>query len=152
MARSINCREAMKVRQEHSAGVVLFKEMNGTREYLILHYPNGHFDLPKGHIEGDETEIEAAVRELEEETCIDEVEIIEGYREMINYEFRHAGHLIQKDVVFFLGRTPKEEVTISHEHQDFMWMPYEQAHKKLTFDNAKALLEKAEQHLNKKTS
>lgn len=118
---------------------------------MILHYPGGHFDLPKGHIEGEETEKEAAIRELEEETGITEVELIDGYRHMIEYQFRHAGNLIQKDVVFFLGKTNTEEITISHEHQDFMWLPFEEAHHKLTFTNAKALLEKA-QHLLKQKS
>jgi len=139
----------MKIRQEHSAGVVLFKETNGQREYLILHYPSGHFDLPKGHIEGEETEEETAIRELEEETGITQVELLDGYRHMIDYQFRHAGYLIQKDVVFFLGKTDQEDVTISHEHQDFMWLPFEEAHTKLTFTNAKALLEKAQHFLNK---
>lgn len=137
----------MKEKREHSAGVVLFKE-NGAREYLILHYPSGHFDLPKGHIEGAESEKETARRELKEETGISEVELIDGYREMIDYEFYHAGHLIHKDVVFFLGKTEQEEVTISHEHQDFVWLPYSDAHAKLTFVNARQLLEKAETVLN----
>lgn len=148
MTRSLKSRETMKARQEHSAGVVLFKEAGGKREYLILHYPGGHFDLPKGHIEQGESEKQAALRELEEETGIREVELLDDYRHMIEYQFRHAGNLIQKDVVFFLGRTPKEKVVISHEHQDFMWMPFKQAHQKLTFRNAKILLEKAEKHLN----
>ena len=53
--------------KEHSAGVVLFRQMKDYREYLLLHYPSGHFDFPKGHLEEDETEREAAFRELEEE-------------------------------------------------------------------------------------
>lgn len=138
----------MNMKQEHSAGIVLFKEHDNVREYLILHYPSGHFDLPKGHIEGEETEKEAAIRELEEETCINEVELLDGYRHMINYEFRHAGNLIKKDVVFFLGKTSQHEVKISHEHQDFVWLPYDKALEKLTFENARDLLRKAEQHLN----
>lgn len=148
MAESLNTRHTMNTKQEHSAGIVLFKEHDNVREYLILHYPNGHFDLPKGHIEGEETEKETAIRELEEETCINEVELLDGYRHTINYEFRHGETLIEKDVVFFLGKTPQKEVTISHEHQDFMWLPYNKALEKLTFENAKDLLQKAEQYLN----
>jgi len=135
--------------KEHSAGIVIYREKDGERFYLILHYPSGHFDLPKGHIEGEETEKEAAIRELQEETGITQIELKEGYREMIEYQFRHQGILIKKDVVFFLGETDEEKVTISHEHQGSIWLPYKEAYEKLTFLNAKQLVEKAENYINK---
>ncbi|MBU0668398.1 NUDIX domain-containing protein [Patescibacteria group bacterium] len=137
------------MRREFSAGIVLFTENGEQRKYLLLHYPGGHFDFPKGHLEGDETEKEAATRELEEETGITHLELIDGYCEKIKYQFRHQGGIIQKGVTFFLGKTSKEEVTISHEHQASMWLPYKEAHRKLTFETAKNLLEKAENHLNR---
>jgi bis(5'-nucleosidyl)-tetraphosphatase len=134
---------------EKSAGIVLFRKDNGKRHYLVLHYPGGHFDLPKGHIETGETELEAAERELVEETGIDACELIDGYREIINYKYKRGDITIDKDVVFFLGRTEKKDVTLSYEHRDSMWLPYVDAYAKLTFDNARQLLQKAEEHLNK---
>lgn len=38
---------------------------------------------------------------------------------------------------------PSSKVTLSSEHQAFVWLPYEQALEKLTYDNAKAILQKA---------
>lgn len=136
--------------KEHSAGIVLFKENNDYREYLILQYTAGHFDFPKGHIEGNESEKEAALRELTEETGIDTITFIDGYRHMIEYSFRHGGRLITKDVVFFLAKTEQENVTISHEHIDFVWLPYHEAYQRLTFPSARELLAKAEYLLQKK--
>ena len=50
---------------------------------------------------------------------------------------------ILKEVVFFLGITNQEKVSISSEHQNFVWLQYESAHERLTYDNAKKTLKKA---------
>ena len=53
---------------ETSCGVVLIN----LGSILLLEYPQGHWDFPKGHLEeGDESRQAAARRELEEETGID---------------------------------------------------------------------------------
>ncbi|MFC1750177.1 bis(5'-nucleosyl)-tetraphosphatase [Pseudomonadota bacterium] len=132
---------------ERSAGVVLFREGNGKRLYLVLHYPGGHFDLAKGHVEPGETDLQAAERELMEETGIENVELIDGYSETINYKYNRGPILVDKDVIFFLGKTDKEEIVISFEHRDSIWLPYEEAYAKVTFQNAKDLIKKAEEHL-----
>lgn len=129
---------------EKSCGIVVFREENGKRLYLVLHYPGGHWDLPKGHVEDGESEHETAFRELEEETGIIDVKFIDGYREQISYKFHHAGKHIHKEVIYFLGKTETEEVKISHEHQDHVWLPFPDAYNKTTFENAKNLIKKAE--------
>lgn len=133
---------------EKSCGVVLFRVENGERLYLILHYPGGHFDLAKGHVEDGENEHQTAKRELEEETGISQVELIDGYREQIAYKFKHKGKPSHKEVIFFLGKTEEKNVKISHEHTDYFWYPYDAAFNRVTFDNAKNLLKKAEKFLS----
>jgi 8-oxo-dGTP pyrophosphatase MutT (NUDIX family) len=135
---------------ERSAGVVTFRQMKDGREYLLLHYPGGHFDFPKGHMEADESERETALRELKEETGIEQVTWIEGYREMINYTYHRGENLMSKDVIFFLGRTRQKKITISFEHKGSMWLTYDEALEKLTFKSARELLQKAEKFLKKK--
>jgi 8-oxo-dGTP pyrophosphatase MutT (NUDIX family) len=132
---------------EKSCGIVVFREKNNERLYLILHYPSGHFDLPKGHVEDGESEHETALRELEEETGISDVEIITDYRVPISYKYKKKGQPSNKQVVFFLGETATEAVKISHEHLDHFWLPYDAAFNKVTFDNAKNLIKKAERFL-----
>ena len=53
------------------------------------------------------------------------------------------------EVVFFLVQSPAEEVKLSFEHIGYAWLSYEHAFKKLTFDNSKELLRKANQFLYK---
>lgn len=135
---------------ERSAGAVVFIN-NAEPEYLLLHYTAGHWDFPKGNIEAGETEKQAAVREIREETGIADVEFIEGFRHIISYKYRKGKRLINKEVVLFLGVTRTKNVTISHEHIGFAWKSYDEAMKQLTFKNAKNLLTAARQFILPRT-
>ena len=54
---------------EISAGVIVRDERGEEPVYLCVRaYSN--WDFPKGHVEGDETLLQAAMRELEEETSL----------------------------------------------------------------------------------
>ena len=80
-----------------------------------------------------------------------DVVIIEGDRTPIgtykgslkNIRADRLGSIVIKEVVFFLGITNQEKVSISSEHQKFVWLQYESAHERLTYDNAKKTLKKA---------
>lgn len=139
----------MEMIEERSAGVLIYRQLKDSREYLLLHYPSGHFDFPKGHVEAGENDRQAAYRELIEETGIDQIVWIEGYHQQINYKYRRGPELMSKDVIFFLARTTQKKVKISHEHQGYLWLPYNEAREKLTFPTAKELLKKAETFLQK---
>ncbi|MFP4001387.1 MAG: bis(5'-nucleosyl)-tetraphosphatase [Candidatus Natronoplasma sp.] len=134
--------------EEVSAGVVVYREDEPIK-YLLLHYPAGHWDFPKGHVEEGESMEETALRELREETGIteEEVKLEEGFRETIDYLYKKKGELSHKKVIFFLGKTDKEKVTISEEHQGYLWAPYEKAKQKVTFMNARKLLDKSQDFL-----
>ena len=135
---------------EKSCGIVTFREIGTEREYLVLKYPGGHLDFPKGHIEEGETEHETATRELVEETGIKDVEYVDGFREEIAYRYNKKGTPSHKLVVFFLGKTDAKDCVMSFEHLDYYWLPYDAAYNKTTFDNAKRLLKKAEELLGDK--
>ncbi|MFO7791960.1 MAG: NUDIX domain-containing protein [Candidatus Saliniplasma sp.] len=136
--------------QEKSTGFLIFRE-NENKKFLLLHYPAGHWDYPKGHIEEGETEIETALRELREETGILEkdIDIMDGFRETIDYFYHKRYDMSHKQVVYFLGRTKTSDIEISKEHQGYTWLEYEDAMERLTFKNAKNLLEKANEYLEK---
>lgn len=132
---------------EKSCGVVLFREENGEKLYLLLHYRGGHWDLPKGHVEEGEREHETATREVLEETGIADIEFVDGFRAEIDYKHGPEDNLLHKQVVFFLAKTELKDVRLSHEHHDFMWLPYDEAEEKLTYSNAKKVLKKAKEFL-----
>jgi bis(5'-nucleosidyl)-tetraphosphatase len=133
--------------QEFSAGVVVFRKENSRRIYLLLHYEEGHWDFPKGHIEKGESEEQAARRECVEETGIKELSLRPGFEEKIEYFYKREGKTFHKQVVFLLAETEIQDVKISWEHVGFEWLPYDKALVRLTFKNAKEVLEKAETFL-----
>ncbi|MBU1151524.1 NUDIX domain-containing protein [Patescibacteria group bacterium] len=133
---------------EKSCGVVVFKENEMGREFLLLLYPGGHWDLVKGHVEEGEDEIETATRELIEETGISDIAYVDGFREKISYHYTNQGRPSHKQVIFFLGKTEMEDVKVSHEHHNFIWLPYDKALDKTTFENAKEILRRAQSLLS----
>jgi 8-oxo-dGTP pyrophosphatase MutT (NUDIX family) len=116
-------------------------------QYLLLQYGGGHWDYVKGQIEPDEIEKDTAMREIKEETGIVNAHLVKDFREEIRYFYKREGKTIYKEVVFFLVEARESRVTISYEHVGFIWLDYKEALAKLTFNNAKNVLEKAHEFL-----
>lgn len=135
---------------EHSAGTVLFNDNDGKLEYLLLHYPAGHWDFPKGNIERGEAEMDTVRREVKEETSLDNIEFVNGFRKKIMYNYRRGGKLVYKEVIFYLAKANDKSVKLSFEHQGYKWLNYNDAMKLLTYKNAKMILEEANKFLNVK--
>ena len=133
---------------EKSAGIVLFKNDSGKNEFLLLNYPQGHWDFVKGKVEQNETERETALRETKEETGITNIEFLDGFEESVEYNFRFKKEDIHKKVIFFLAKTDEKNIELSHEHNDYLWLEYSDALKKTTFENAKNVLTKANEFLS----
>jgi bis(5'-nucleosidyl)-tetraphosphatase len=127
---------------EKSCGAVVFFK-NVQVKYLLLQYEAGHWDFVKGNVEPNESEAETVLRELKEETSIVATQLIEGFRERIQYFYRRQGETIQKEVVFYLIQADTEKVELSFEHVGYAWLDYPGALEKLTFKNAKDVLQKA---------
>lgn len=129
--------------KERSAGAIVFYEEQGRPEYLLLHYTASHWDFPKGNIEPGEAELETVRREVEEETGIRELKLMEGFRRLIHYFYRKGRGLVSKEVIFYLAESNTKDVKISWEHIGYDWLGYEDAIKRLTYKNSKDLLEEA---------
>ena len=133
---------------EKSAGIVLFRNNSSKNEFLLLNYPQGHWDFVKGKVEQNETSHETALRETREETGITHIEFIDGFEESVEYDFRFKKENIHKKVIFFLAKTNEKNIKLSHEHSDYIWLEYNDALKKTTFENAKNVLTKANEFLS----
>ena len=136
------------MREQKSAGIVLFRNDSDKNEFLLLNYPQGHWDFIKGKIEQNETSHETALRETKEETGITNIEFVDGFEESVEYDFRFKKENIHKKVIFFLAKTNEKNIKLSHEHNDYLWLEYNDALKKTTFENAKNVLTKANEFLS----
>jgi bis(5'-nucleosidyl)-tetraphosphatase len=139
---------------EKSAGFILITDDFETDDYsvLLLHYTSGHWDFPKGNIETNETELEAATRELQEETSIESFRVIPNFRYVLDYKYTRKSMLISKEVTLFLASTGVRKVKISHEHMGYNWVKKSDATTQLTYKNAKNALMQAINFLEKPSS
>ena len=136
--------------QDRSTGVLCFRRdaaAPGGRVFLLLDH--GRFwDLPKGHLDQGEDDLTAALRELAEETGIDDARVIDGFERRIVYFFRDRTRgLIRKEVTFFLAETSLQRVTISHEHVGWAFLPLDEAVQRLTYPKSKDVMRAAGEFL-----
>jgi 8-oxo-dGTP pyrophosphatase MutT (NUDIX family) len=104
--------------------------------------------LPKGHVDPGETPIEAATREVREETGI----VAEPVRELgeSRYWYRRDGRTIGKTVEFFLFEYVSGD-TADHddEVEEVRWIGLQQALKELSHTAEREMVELALAHLGK---
>jgi 8-oxo-dGTP pyrophosphatase MutT (NUDIX family) len=130
-----------------SCGVIVFRSAP-VESFLLMEHPR-RLDLPKGHIDPGETELQCALRELWEETGIaaEDVEIDPSFRFAIEYPVRYkrlGGRIVQKTVAIFLGRLKHPVEIKTSEHQGHRWIPWSPPHhiQQQTIDPLLAALEK----------
>lgn len=117
------------------------------REFLLMRHAD-RWDLPKGHVDPGETEMQCALRELREETGIlaTDIDVLDGFRFTTSYQVRgkRGGELYDKTLIVFLGRL-KRDVTIElTEHPGYEWFPWQPPHRiqSFTIDPLLAAVEK----------
>lgn len=131
-------------RIENSAGGVVFRRDADTIRFLLIRDPYGNWGLPKGHIEASETPLEAALREVAEETALTEVRL-EAELQCIDWYFRNRGKLIHKFCHFFLMESLGGEAApaIDEGITECLWQPFDDAMRTISYDNAREVLRTA---------
>lgn len=126
---------------EKSCGAIVYRKFHGNTEILLVrHIKSGHWSFPKGHIEEGETEEETAKREIKEETGVD-VLLDTGFRETVSYSPKRN---TKKTVVYFVAlATSYELIPQKEEISDLKWQEIGQAADTLTYDNDRAVVNKA---------
>jgi bis(5'-nucleosidyl)-tetraphosphatase len=141
--------------REFSAGIIPFRLEGKKRKYLLLLSRltvSQLWEFPKGQIEKGEDATAAALREFKEETGINDCQIISGYKNELKYVYQRNGQLINKSVIYFLGKAGEGEVKLSRESKDFLWADVDAAVKKIRHKNIRELLLEADQFLNQMES
>lgn len=106
-----------------SCGVIPYRKTEAGVRYLVLMQTNGFWSFPKGHMEAFETEQEAALRELQEETGLT-ARLMPSFREMVSYPM--GGGRV-KQVVVFPGEVSGDVVLQKTEAVSHSWVTAEEA-------------------------
>ena len=112
------------MKQEKSCGCIVLDK----RTVLLIKHNSGHWDFPKGHVEGEESEVETAIREVKEETGLD-VHVQKKHRYATRYMPKSD---VEKEVVFFLAKKKKGiELPQMEEVEKVEWVTWKKPLKKL---------------------
>ena len=105
----------MEMVRERSAGAIIYRNVENGIKYLLLHYhyKTYFWDFPKGKIEEGEAEEETARREVKEETGLEALKFVEGFKEKISYFYKRERKTVFKTVVYFLVESGEEKVKLS---------------------------------------
>jgi len=112
-----------------SCGVVVVRRADGGWLTTLLRaYRN--WDFPKGRLEDGETSLEAALREVREETGIDDLEFRWGER------YRDTGPYSRGKVArYYIAATQNENIVMGPspetgkpEHHEARWMSFDEAY------------------------
>ena len=130
-----------------SCGFIVYKAENNENFYLIIKSHNGDVGFPKGHMEPGESELQTAIRELKEETGMD-VDTIHDFRYQIEYPLPRVPDAM-KQTVYFLGKCASDEIIIQETEVALAeFVTYDKAIEKLTFEETKNMLKKANDIIN----
>lgn len=136
------------MKKETSAGIIIYRRTKEGIRFLLLYHGGDYWNFPKGHIEdvvdgadatGDtmvrETSLNAAIREVEEETGIrkQDLRVENGFRAYEAFTFFQRDVKIAKTVIFYLAETRKAQITLAppkngyEEHYGWGWFLYKDA-------------------------
>jgi 8-oxo-dGTP pyrophosphatase MutT (NUDIX family) len=118
----------MKPKRSRSAGAVVFRRTDGGVRLLVLRaYKN--WDFPKGEVDPGEEQLEAAKREITEETGLGELEFPFGdeHRETLPY----SGNKVAR---YYLAETTEHDIELPvspelgrPEHHEYRWVGFDEA-------------------------
>lgn len=135
--------------REHLAGAAVFRRKDGKILFLLLKSAMGHWEFPKGLVEKGEDEETTVRRETREETGIENLVFVGGFKKAIKYFFTvpdegwriSKGASVSKTVNFYAAEAQSKDVKISSEHEGFRWVEYKEAIELLEHKNYRDVLE-----------
>lgn len=148
MTHQPNQFEQQPDRTDASFGIIpLRRSEDGAWQCLLVLHRKGHWAFPKGHAEPGESPVQAALRELAEETGLSQVRLIDAPPFIEHYRFINGkGRLVDKTVTYYLAIVAADHpVTIDQQEiLDHRWAGPAHAREQITFDEGKHLVEQVE--------
>ncbi len=130
------------VREPTAGGVVYRKnKKSGVVEILLIQDAKNRWTIPKGHIEEGETAKQAAMREVGEETGLQEMDVL-NWLGKIHFRYRRTNSLVLMTTEIFLIKALGDSDKLKPE--DWMngikWMPAPEALDKIEYEDISKLI------------
>ena len=111
------------MKKEISAGIIVFRKTVEGPKFLLLYHGHNYWNFAKGKIEKEEGSLQAALREVREETGLPghDLRLIHDFKAYEKFYFKRQGQQVFKVVIFYLAETRAVDITLSSEHQGYGW-------------------------------
>lgn len=138
------------MRKAQSAGIVIIRYEDDKPKVLFMR-SYSYWDFPKGGVEENENKFEAAIREVNEEAGITDLNFKWGrtFHETEAYGKNH------KTVSYFIAETKQKDVVMGinpimgkAEHEEYQWLTFSQA-RSLAVERITKVLDWAENRIEK---
>jgi 8-oxo-dGTP pyrophosphatase MutT (NUDIX family) len=144
--------QSSNIIEHRSYGIICVHETADEPLYLLVEHMHGdHWAFSKGTPEEGETPLQTAVRELGEEANVRDVHLSDDVSFSEEYSYVTAdGKNVHKINTYFLGfvdDTTTAAALLPDEIVQVAWLPYAAARDRLTFPQAKTLLDEVRTHI-----
>ena len=124
---------------EYSCGAVVYTRKDGEPLFVVVQEMEGAYSFPKGHMEGSETEMETARREVYEEIGLRPA-FIPGFRQEDEYDLAEKPGA-RKRVVYYLAEFENEPLTPRPgEIRQILLLPYHDALTRFEHESSRRIL------------
>jgi bis(5'-nucleosidyl)-tetraphosphatase len=134
--------------KDESFGIVPILAREKSYLFLVVQHHAGHWGFPKGHANQGELPVEAARRELEEETGIRDYRLLDDTPLVENYTFIKGEKTVEKTVTYFLAQVSDRRISCQEaEIQNYSWASFDETLQLITFEQGKKILVEAQKRL-----
>jgi len=119
------------MKKAESAGGIIINQYS---EIVMVFTDTKSWQFPKGGVEAGESYIDAALREVEEETGLSGMQLV---KQLPMYTRISRDGQTSRDIFYFLFWMEKVEVHPSAEVTECLWVPFEEVESKITYEKDK---------------
>jgi len=131
------------VREPTAGGVIFRRAKNDPKaiEILLIADSKGRWTIPKGHIEEGETPRQTAKREIQEETGLVHMKMLDWLGK-INFRYRRLNVLVLMTTEIFLveAQGDTDKIVPQEWMTNIKWLPAKEALEKIEYDDIGKLI------------
>ncbi len=129
------------VREPTAGGIVFRRSKKGELEILLIADSKKRWTIPKGHIEEGETPRQTAKREIQEETGLKNMDMLDWLGK-INFRYRRADTLVLMTTEIFLveAQGDTDKIVPQEWMTGIQWFPTNQALDKIEYEDIGKLI------------